>query len=221
MDSKEGKGKIRKALNKIWFLLWKDNSFKGWVLSLIILFVFIKFIFFPFMNLITGTSLPLAIVESCSMYHNGNVFSDFNTWFNEHQQKYENLNLTKKEFQTFVLNKGFDKGDILFLVKANPKKLKIGDIIAFSSGTSGTPIIHRIISIREENGEKIFSTIGDNNAEQLNPGNNYAGIDERDIKANQLVGKSVFRLVPKIGWVKLIFFEALRSQSERGFCKSN
>jgi len=104
MDSKEGKGKIRKALNKIWFLLWKDNSFKGWIFSLIFLFVLIKFIFFPFMNLITGTSLPLAIVESCSMYHEGNVFSNFNLWFENHKQKYNNLEIEQNEFKKFDLN---------------------------------------------------------------------------------------------------------------------
>jgi signal peptidase I len=221
MNINGGAGKLKKGLKKFWFLLWKDNSVKGWILSLIFLFVFIEFIFFPFMNLITGTTLPLAIVESCSMYHNGNVFSNFNTWFNEHQQKYEKINLTQKDFQTFTLSKGFDKGDILFLIKANPEKLKIGDIIAFTSGTSGTPVIHRIITIREVNGEKIFSTMGDNNAGQLIPGNNYAGIDEREIKQSQLVGKAIFRIAPKLGWVKLIFFEALRPQSERGFCKAN
>jgi signal peptidase I len=221
MDAKEGKNQAKKGLKKIWFLLWKDDSLKGWIFSLIFLFVFIKFIFFPFMNFVTGTTLPLAIVESCSMYHNGNVFSDFNTWFNEHQSKYSAINISKKDFQSFVLNKGFDKGDIIFIVGADPSKLKIGDIIAFSSGTSGTPVIHRIITIKEANGERIFSTMGDNNAGQLVPVNNYAGIDEREIKSSQLVGKAVFRIAPKIGWIKLIFFEGSKPQSERGLCKAN
>jgi hypothetical protein len=219
METKEGKAK--KFFKKFWFLVWKDNSFKGWVVSLVFLFILIKFIFFPFMNFITGTSLPLAIVESCSMNHEGNVFSDFNAWFSRHNQKYSSLNITKEEFKKFELNSGFSKGDIILLVRADPVKLRVGDIIAFSSGTGGTPIIHRIISIKEVNGEKIFSTIGDNNAGQLTLNNNYAGIDEREIKANQLVGKATARVIPKIGWIKLIFFEALRSPSERGFCGEN
>jgi hypothetical protein len=221
MDSKEEKGKIKKALKKFWFLVWKDNSVKGWIFSLIFLFVLIKFILFPFLNLVTGTSLPLAIVESCSMHHEGNVFSDFNAWFSRHNQKYGNLNVTKEEFKKFELNGGFSKGDIILLIKADPERLEVGDIIAFASGTGGTPIIHRIISIKETNGEKVFSTIGDNNAGQLVPGNNYAGIDEREIHSNQLVGKATARVIPKIGWIKLIFFEALRSPSERGFCREN
>lgn len=212
---------LKKGFRKFWFLLWKDNSLKGWIFSLIFLFVFIKFIFFPVLSVVTGTSLPLAIVESCSMYHQGNFFSDFNKWIENHEGKYSEWEITKEEFQKFTLKSGFDKGDILFIIKANPEKLKVGDIILFSSGSRGTPVIHRVIKIEEENGEKVFTTIGDNNAQILTPANNPAGVDERKIKSEQLVGKAAFRIVPWFGWVKLIFFENSRPESERGFCKEN
>jgi len=218
---KETGDKIKKGFKKFWFLLWQDNSFKGWMFSLIFLFVFIQFIFFPFMRTITGTSLPMAIVESCSMYHQGNFFSNFNNWFDRHETKYEEVDITKTEFEEFILRKGFSKGDILFIVKANPDKLKVGDIIAFNSGASGTPIIHRIISIEEKNGERLFNTMGDNNAKVLIPTNNVGKIDERNITSEQLVGKAVFRIVPWAGWVKLIFFEGFKTESERGFCEEN
>ena len=221
MDLKKAGEKTRKGFKKFWFLLWNDNSFKGWMFSVIFLFVFIKFIFFPFLNFATGTELPMAIVESCSMYHKGNIFSSFNNWFERHETKYEGINITKLEFEEFSLRRGFDKGDILFIIKADPEKLKVGDIIAFNSGTKGTPIIHRIISIEEKNGEKVFNTMGDNNAKVLIPSNNAGGIDERNITSNQLVGKAVFRIVPWLGWVKLIFFEGFRTESERGFCDEN
>jgi hypothetical protein len=219
MDSlKKESGKIKKGFKKFWFLLWKDNSIKGWLFSLVFLFVFIKFIFFPFLNLVTGTSLPLAIVESCSMYHKGNVFSNFDSWFNRHETKYESIDITKEEFRNLVFKNGFSKGDILFIIGAKSDKLKIGDIILFRSGTRNTPIIHRIINIQEENGKRIFTTIGDNNAQILIPGNNIGGVDERKITEEQLIGKAVFRIAPGIGWIKLIFFESSRSSSERGFC---
>jgi signal peptidase I len=222
MDTqKKEEGKIKKGFKKFWFLLWKDNSVKGWLFSLIFLFVFIKFIFFPLLNLVTGTSLPLAIVESCSMYHQGNVLSDFNDWFDKHVAKYSALDITKTEFQSFILKKGFSKGDILFIVGANPDKLKAGDIILFNSGSGNTPIIHRIVKIQEEDGEKIFSTIGDNNNQMLTPDNNPGRVDERKITEEQLVGRAVFRIAPGLGWVKLIFFEGSRSASERGFCGEN
>ncbi|VVB84063.1 Uncharacterised protein [uncultured archaeon] len=215
------KEKVKKGFKKFWFLLWKDNSFKGWIFSLIFLFVFIKFIFFPFLNFATGTALPLAIVESCSMYHQGNLFSNFNDWISRHEEKYEAVNITKAEFQSFGFKSGFSKGDILFIVKANPDKLKVGNIIAFVSGAGGTPVIHRIISIKEVNGEKIFTTMGDNNAKVLVPGNNLGGVDEREIKSSQLVGRAVFRIAPFAGWIKLIFFEGSKPESERGFCREN
>ena len=213
--------KTKGGFKKFWFLLWKDNSVKGWIFSLIVLFVFIKFIFFPGLSLVTGTSLPLAIVESCSMYHQGNFFSNFNSWFDRHEAKYEETDITKEEFKNFILKRGFSKGDILFLIGANPEKLKIGDIIAFQSGSKGTPVIHRIIRIREENGERIFTTIGDNNNQILSPANNAWGVDEREIKGEQLVGKAVFRITPWFGWIKLIFFEYSKPESERGFCREN
>ena len=91
----------------------------------------------------------------------------------------------------------------------------------FNSGTKGTPVIHRIVNIIEEDGKKIFSTIGDNNNGMLNPNNNLGGVDEREITEEQLVGKAIFRLTPWFGWAKLVFFEGIRPESERGFCKEN
>lgn len=213
--------KPKKGLRKFWFLLWKDNSIKGWLFSLVFLFVVIKFIFFPVLNLATGTSLPMAIVESCSMYHAGNVFSNFGNWFDRHEEKYMKIDITKGEFQKFIFTKGFSKGDILFLVKANPDKLKMGDIIAFKSGTRDTPVIHRIIQINEENGTRTFTTMGDNNAKILIPDNNLGKVDERNIKEEQIVGRAVFRIVPFLGWTKLIFFEGSKPDSEKGFCREN
>ncbi len=209
--------KFKNFWKKFWWIVWKDDSFKGWVISLIFIFVVIKFVFFPVLNLVTGTELPMAIVESCSMYHTGNVFSSFDNWWERHDSKYENLEIEKSEFEDFSLKRGFSKGDILFIIRAKPEKLNIGDIIIFNSGTKGTPIIHRIIKIRQENGVYIFSTIGDNNNGQIALPNPY-NIDELYIKPEQLVGKAVFRLVPLLGWGKLIFYEHLRPLNERGFC---
>lgn len=219
MDSVKKEGKIKKGFKKFWFLLWKDNSIKGWLFSLVFLFVIIKFVFFPLLNLATGTALPLAIVESCSMYHQGNIFSNFDIWFSQHETKYESINITKDEFQKFSLDNGFSKGDILFIVGVNPDRLKVGDIIVFSSGTGNTPVIHRIIKITEENETRIFTTMGDNNNQVLIPSNNLLGVDERAITENQIVGKAVFRIAPGLGWIKLVFFEASKPASERGFCK--
>ncbi len=201
-----------KLWKKFWFLLWKDDSFKGWIFSIAFLFIFIKFIFFPLLSLATGTALPLAIVESCSMYHQGNLLSNYDEWWERHEAKYSKFNIEKEEFEEFIFKNGFNKGDILFITKADPDRLKIGDVVIFSAGQRN-PVIHRIISIRNEKGEKIFSTMGDNNRGQLT--------FEKSIKEEQLVGKAAFRIAPYIGWGKLVFFEIGKPPSERGFCKEN
>jgi len=203
---------IKKFLKKFWFIVWKDDSLKGWIISILFLFIVIKFIFFPLLNLATGTSLPLAIVESCSMYHKGNIFSDFDSWYERHDEKYTPFIINKLDFQEFPFKRGFNKGDILFIVGTKPEKLREGNIIIFDA-EQRNPIIHRIIDIKEENGEYIFSTIGDNNNAQLS--------FEKNITSEEIVGKAVFRVVPYLGWGKLIFFEGSKSASERGFCSEN
>ena len=85
-----------------WFIVWKDESLKGWIISIIFIFIIIKFIFFPLLSLATGTSLPLAIVESCSMYHQGNAFSDYDSWWNRHNVKYQDWEISKEQFKEFM-----------------------------------------------------------------------------------------------------------------------
>lgn len=203
---------IKEVWKKFWDLLWKDDSWKGWLFSIIFIFIFIKLIFFPVLSLATGTALPLAIVESCSMYHENNLFSNTQKWWVDHTAKYSRLSINLDEWNTFSLKRGFNKGDILFALRANPEKLEVGDVIIFEAGHTN-PLIHRIVRVKEENGEKIFSTIGDNNPGQLEV--------EQEITEDQLIGKAVFRLTPYAGWLKLIFFEFKRTSSERGFCKAN
>ncbi len=206
----EKQNKFKKFLNDFWYIVWKDESLKGWIISIIFIFVVIKFIFFPLMSLATGTNLPLAIVESCSMYHKGNLFSEYDSWWTRHDSKYSEFQLDKEQFKNFIFKNGFSKGDILFIVKAKPEKLKVGNVIIFEGGRQN-PIIHRIINVKMENGKYIFSTLGDNNNGQLSV--------EKEITSEQLIGKSVFRITPWLGWAKLVFYEPLRPETERGFCE--
>lgn len=206
------KNKFQNFLEKFWFIVWKDDSFKGWIISLVFLFVIIKLIFFPLLSLTTGTNLPLVIVESCSMYHEGNLFSNFETWWETHDMKYFQLKITEKDWKTFSFKKGFNKGDILFITGSKPEKIEIGDVIIFNANYRN-PVIHRVISIEKEGEEYIFSTIGDNNNGQIE--------FEKKILETQIVGKANANIAPYLGWIKLIFFERLKYPSERGFCNQN
>ena len=206
------KKKVKEYWNKFWFMLWKDDSLKGWIFSVVFLFIFIKLIFFPLLTLVTGTPLPLAIVESCSMYHEGNFFSNFNNWWTSQEEKYSDFEIEKSNFSDFKFRKGFNKGDILFIVGTPASRLKVGDVIVFQA-EGRNPIIHRIMEINENSdGTRTFATMGDNNFGQLSI--------EKSIEENTIVGRAVFRLAPYIGWVKLIFFEPAKAASERGFCHS-
>jgi len=203
---------IKKLWKKFWFIVWEDPSLKGWLISILFLFVMIKLVFLPMLSLVTGTPLPLAIVESCSMYHKADLFSDFDSWWQKHETKYTSLEITKSEFENYAFTRGFNKGDILFMMKAPPEKIKIGDVILFDANQKN-PVIHRVINIKHEDEKYIFSTLGDNNNGQLSI--------EKEISEDKLVGKAVFKIVLFAGWGKLIFFENSRPASERGLCGEN
>jgi len=177
----------------------KEDSWQSWIVSLILIFIVIKWIFFPLLTLATGSPLPLVVVESCSMYHE----SDFNEWWSRNAVWYESRNISKTDFESFSFKSGLNKGDII-LVLGKPQYIK-GDIIIYNSVTQ-YPIIHRIVSLNPT------ETKGDHNSDQL-PYNM-----EKNIPQENIIGKSVAR-IPYLGWIKLIFYEPLKSQEERGFCK--
>lgn len=183
------------ALSKFWEFLKKD-TFSSWLVSLVLIFILIKFLLFPLLSLITGTSLPLVVVESCSMHHS----ADFDSWWDQNGLWYEKQGIRKSIFESFTLKNGFTKGDII-LVKG-PGQVKQGDIIIFLAGTQ-YPVIHRVV------GTSPLNTKGDNNIDQLDI--------EKTIEPSNVLGKAVGK-IPLLGWVKLIFFEPFRSPQDRGVC---
>lgn len=183
---------------KFWRFLKKD-SWTSFAVTLLLAFIIIKFVFFPGLALITGTSLPIVIVESCSMYHHEAGFE--NTFASS---VYEQYGLSLVDTVGWDFPNGFAKGDLIFVIR--DKNLKVGDVIIFHGGAAN-PLIHRIV----ETGET-YSTKGDNyktNSKQL--------ASELDISEDQIIGKALFR-IPFVGWAKLIFFESGRLDSQKGLC---
>ncbi len=181
MNFKEVKDKIKQS----WNWVWHSNSIWSWIVALVIIYVFIKLIFFPGLSLITGSSLPLAGVESSSMDHQiikdeNKIFSlcdksytkenkesidSFDEYWEICGNWYEQKEITKQQFLKFPLKNGFKKGDIIFVW--GRFKPKIGDIIIFETNPESSaprPIIHRIVDINEQG---IIQTKGDHNAKQL------------------------------------------------------
>jgi signal peptidase I len=200
-------------LKKIWDFLWHSNSIWSLIIDIILIFLIMKFLLLPGLGLILGTPLPLVIVESGSMEHAKTSYDknimpnlcghsyptkgsvNFNEYWQECGAWYETRNITEEMFSKFSFKNGFDKGDIMMI--KGQKSYKVGDVIVFKVKGYSTPIIHRIVSIKQDD-TIIYSTKGDHNDGQIP----Y----EKDISEDQILGKAIAR-IPKIGWIKLFFAE--------------
>lgn len=216
MDNYELKEKSK----KIWNFIWKDDSIWSWIVSLILAFIIVKFIFFPLLSLALGTKLPLVVIESGSMQHDlekeyvNNQWTGFYTlcaervttykkissdeYWNICGNWYESRGINKTEFEKMKFDSGMYIGDIIVLWGYG--KPKIGDVIVFNAGQS-YPIIHRVINITEKNNQLIYSTKGDHNPDQLQL--------EKSINENQIIGRSIIK-IPKLGWIKLGFVKLFK-----------
>ena len=178
----------------------QDDSWISFGVTLLLAFIIIKFVFFSGLSFITGTSLPLVIVESCSMYHHEEGFEK-----TFESQVYEDYGVILEDTLDWDFQDGINKGDMIFVVAA--KNIERGDVIIFNGGTAN-PLIHRVIKVGDT-----YSTKGDNyktNSKQLS--------SEKIIERDRIIGKALFR-VPVVGWAKLIFFEGTRVPKDRGLCR--
>jgi len=191
--------RIRKIWKKVWGFL-REDSWTSLAVTLVLAIVVIKFVFFPGLSLVTGTDLPLVIVESCSMYHHENGFEK-----TFESLVYEDYGIPIGDTKNWIFQNGFSKGDVIFVVGAD--EIEVGDVIIFD-GSGTYPLIHRVVGVGDS-----YATKGDNyktNSKQLS--------SEKNISEEQIVGKALFK-VPFVGWIKLVFFEFGRDARSRGFCR--
>lgn len=200
-------------MKKFWKFFWHDDSVLSWIVNVIIAFVTIRYIVYPLLGLVLGTSYPIVAVVSESMQHNlhdqmicGQQFDEFkeslDSYWNTCGQWYEKRNISKEQFANFKFNQGFNKGDVIILWRANPNNIKLGDILIFQSNKP-QPIIHRVVKITEDNSNYIYQTKGDHNS------NSITGIyGETAITPDRILGKGMIR-IPYLGWIKIVFVELL------------
>lgn len=168
---------------KLWYFLWKDDSLLSWLVNILIAFVLVKFLIYPGLGLVLQTDYPVVAVVSGSMTHEG---LKFDSWWEQNQNWYLEHNVDS--FDDFNFRNGFNKGDIMILHGVEPKDIKIGDVIVYSSSTHMYPIIHRVVEI--DDGKFIFK--GDNNPTQ----------DPMKVEEEQILGRAQFR-IPYLGYVKI------------------
>ncbi|MBR9705618.1 hypothetical protein GOV14_01145 [Candidatus Pacearchaeota archaeon] len=227
--------KVKKKVQKAWHWIWHSDSPISWVVALLVIFIIVKYLFFPGLSLLMGTSLPVAGVESSSMDHNPTKYCEiaatfggcaqmssnyrlcdrdfakkekmsFNNYWAVCGDWYEKKEITKDNFSKFPMKSGFKKGDIIIVW--GRFKPKVGDIIIFNANPESLaprPIIHRIIEITDEG---VIKTKGDHNKDYLTKDNNDYKTDETEIYPEQIIGKAVFK-IPYLGWFKIWFVELI------------
>lgn len=205
---------FKDLLKKTWHFLWHSDSPWSWLANLIIAFLVIKFLIYPLLGFLLGTSYPIVAVVSQSMEHGlygsqlcGQTFYDFKDSFPNYWEVcgdwYENNNFTAAQFRQFPFKNGFNKGDIILVWGSRPENLEVGDILIFW-GEKPQPLIHRLIKKWPENGQYYFQTKGDHNRESIT-----GPLGETQIPEERILGKGILR-IPYLGWVKIIFVQAVR-----------
>lgn len=214
---------------RFWNFLWHEDSFASWIANIVLAFLLIKFVVYPVLSVLFGTSLPIVAVVSCSMEHDftdcgadvqktlcdskaGTDNPDSDYW--KHCGSfYEDHNITRKEFNTYPFEDGFNKGDVIFLKGEPPSQIDVGDILIYRGDDERSyPIIHRVIEKRQtengetENGDFVFETKGDHNPAQIN----NSQINEHDIRKDDIIGTGMFR-VSYVGYLKIWFVKLIAS----------
>ncbi|MEM2131398.1 MAG: signal peptidase I [Candidatus Woesearchaeota archaeon] len=222
-SNKENKKNI---FQKIWYFIWDDDSVLSWVVNIILAYVLIKYVIYPGIGLIFGTSFPIVAVVSGSMEHklsNGficgkfpeNYQNNFDSFWETCGSYYEKININKDQFKKFPFSNGFNTGDIMILFGKKPETLKIGDVIVFMGSKYNPkpyPIIHRVVDIKKSNdvsNSLVFHTKGDHNSDSINGCERDGCIYEFEISESQLIGKAVFR-IPALGYIKIWFVDFLK-----------
>jgi len=174
-----------RLFRKAWKFLWHDDSLLSWFVSLIVLIIFVKFIFYPVVGVFFGTEFPVVAVLTWSMEHN----SFFDEWWDENGLMYANF--TKDEFRNSAFHNGFNQGDIMVVVGIKPGGVEEGDVIIYNDEKEEYPIIHRVIEVFEDGNSYKYRVKGDNN---ISPDPVFG--------EEKILGKAVLR-VPLLGWVKI------------------
>ncbi|MFH1396318.1 MAG: signal peptidase I [archaeon] len=204
---------VKRVWKKVWFFLWHSDSAASWIANIIIAFLLIRFVVYPLLGLMLGTTYPVVAVVSESMEHGlynnqlcGQEFSEFpesfDSYWNICGYWYEENGISKEEFEQYPLKNGFNRGDIIVLRGAYRDSLDVGDVLVFQ-GPKPQPIIHRVVNEWEVDGEMFYQTKGDHNRDSFG-----GELGETEISEDRIIGKGWIR-IPYLGWIKILFVDLL------------
>ncbi len=202
-DSTAGSNKVsgkKSVVRRFWNFLWYDDSLLSILAFLVVSSIFIRFIAYPVLGVLLGSSQPIVAVISSSMVHSTNNFDDwwnstlckekFSDKYKFQRDFYSSFNISREDFENFDLKNGFSKGDVMILT--SPKNINVGDIIvADNGGITPYPVIHRVVRV----GVNSVTTAGDNNRCEIWP-------FEESISRDRIIGKA-WLWIPYLGWVKV------------------
>ena len=81
---KEGK------LKKTWNFFWHDDSLGSWMANIVVAFLVIKFILYPLLGVVLGTSFPIVAVVSESMEHGLHKGKLCETYYRDFKESFNN-----------------------------------------------------------------------------------------------------------------------------------
>ena len=205
---------MKEHLKKTWNFFWNDDSIWSWIANIIVAFLVIRFIVYPVLGLLLGTSFPIVAVISESMEHGthndiicGSKHVEFPESFDAYWsvcgQWYESNGITKEEFKKFPFKNGFRKGDVIILWRAHKDNIELGDVLIFQ-GSKPQPLIHRVVKVWEEDSQMYYQTKGDHNSASIS-----GSLGEEKISEDRIYGQGIIR-VPYLGWMKILFVDAVR-----------
>jgi signal peptidase I len=187
---------LRTFLKKLWHFIWEEDSIWSWLANIAIAFVLIKFLIYPGLGLVLGTTHPVVAVVSGSMEHDGS----FNNWWDSQKDFYNAYNISEGQFRQYDFRNGFNTGDIMLLRGTPMSELAVGNVIVYQTQRPD-PIIHRVIKKYGQGSQMYFQTKGDHNF--------ASNSDEKKISEQQIIGKAFFR-IPYLGWIKIAFVDLIR-----------
>jgi signal peptidase I len=232
--------KTKKLLKKVWHFIWEDDSIWSWIVNIILAFVLIKFIVYPGLGFLLGTTHPVVAVvsssmehrslEYCTLYKNTEVLGKKRLECVEYEYIMCGNSYDKKK--SFNLDEYWDGCGGWYESNVNISKDEFrhfsfkngfnkGDIMVLTGKSAEQIEEGDVIVFMSSRKDPIIHRVvkkmdKDNELYFQTKGDNNkdsienSGIDETKINESMIIGKAVFR-IPLLGYIKIWFVELLQS----------